>query len=128
MDTALENIFILLVVFQLKHFLADFLFQHNYMLKKVRPNWNFIAPLALHCFVHATLTLVICLVFNYKLAWLAVADFAIHFFMDRFRSGPRYLGRFNDPHTSIFWWVLGADQMIHHLTHIWIIWYLVTHS
>lgn len=128
MTTAVETVFILMIAFQLKHFLADFIFQHHYMLRKVRPGWDFIVPLALHCFVHSVLTLVICLVYNPKMAWLALVDFTIHFLFDRFRSGPRYLGRFNDPKASIFWWVLGGDQMLHHLTHIWIIWMLITHS
>lgn len=124
----LQQIFILLIVFQLKHFLADFIFQHHYMLKKVRAGWDFLGPLALHCSVHALLTLMICLLYNYKLAWLAAVDFGVHFLLDRFRSGPRYLGRFNDPTTSTFWWILGADQMFHHLTHIAVIWYIVTQT
>ncbi len=120
-----ESIFILMIVFQLKHFAADYIFQYNYMLRKVSPKWDFIGPLALHCAVHGVLTLGICLYYKPQLWWLGVADFTIHFFLDRLRSGPNYLGRYKDIHQSIFWWILGADQMFHHLTHIWIIWVLI---
>lgn len=125
MTASIDTVFILMIVFQLKHFAADYLFQYNYMLKKVSPNWDFIGPLALHCAVHGLLTLFICLYFNASLWWLAIVDFGVHFFLDRFRSGPRYLGRYKDINTSFFWWILGADQMAHHLTHLWIVWMLV---
>lgn len=125
MTNGVDMVFILMVVFQLKHFAADYLFQHNYMLKKVSPEWDFVGPLALHCAVHGIMTLLICLYFNPSLWWLGLVDFSIHFFLDRLRSGPNYLGRFKNINTSSFWWVLGADQMMHHLTHIGIIWYIV---
>lgn len=125
MSSESQTLFILVVIYQVKHFLADYLFQHNYMLKKIRPGWDFVWPLALHCSVHALLTIGICLVFRPQMWWLAGLDFAVHFLMDRFRSGPRYLGRFNDINQSIFWWILGLDQMIHHLTHLFIVWMLL---
>lgn len=115
-----------MVVFQLKHFIADFPLQREYMLKKVSPNWDFLLPLSLHSAVHAVLTLSICMVVNPSLWWLAIADFVIHFLMDRIKSGPRYLGRFNDRNRPGFWNALGFDQMIHHLTHLWIVWVLVS--
>lgn len=127
MTPTIENVFILMIIFQLKHYAADYIFQYNYMLKKVSPSWEFVVPLTLHCVVHAALTLVVVLFVAPHLWWLSLVDFIIHFFLDRFRSGPKYLGRFKDPHKSSFWWILGADQMAHHLTHIWIIWYIVNH-
>jgi hypothetical protein len=125
MSSEAVTIFILFSVYQVKHFLADYLFQHNYMLKKIRPGWDFIWPLGLHCSVHAVMTLLIVICVRVELWWLALLDFLIHFLMDRFRSGPNYLGRFNDINKSIFWWILGMDQMIHHLTHIAIVWLLL---
>lgn len=126
-DTQFNAIFVLLVVFQLKHFIADFPLQREYMLRKVSPRWDFVLPLSLHAGVHGALTLAIAVYVNNSLWWLAFADFAIHFVMDRIKSGPRYLGRFNDKNRAGFWNALGIDQMVHHLTHIWIIWMLVTH-
>ncbi len=125
MMVTIETLFALLIVYQAKHFIADFLLQHNYMLNKIRPGWDFILPLSLHCSVHAGFTLVICLLYRPSMWWLAGVDFAIHFALDRFRSGPRYLGRYNDLDKPLFWWILGLDQMLHHLTHLWIVWMLI---
>jgi hypothetical protein len=117
-------LFSLLIVFQFKHFFADFPLQRQYMLNKFRPGWDFILPLTIHCGVHALLTTVIAVLINPSLWWLAFVDFAIHFTMDRLKSGPRYLGRYNDPTRSSYWMALGFDQMIHHLTDYLII-YLI---
>lgn len=122
-----QTVFILSVIYQIKHFVADYLFQHNYMLNKIRPGWDFILPLSLHCMVHAVLTLVICLIYRPDVWWLSLVDFGTHFALDRFRSGPKYLGRFNDINKSYFWWILGFDQMLHHLTHLYIIWVILTY-
>ena len=128
MAPSAENIFILLVVYQFKHFLADFPLQREYMLKKFSPNWDFFLPLCLHAGVHAALTLFIVFIFHVaNLWWLALVDFVIHFIMDRIKSGPRYLGRFNDRDKPGFWNALGFDQMVHHLTHLYIIW-IIIHS
>lgn len=124
----LANAFVLLIVFQIKHFLADFPLQFPYMLRKFRPGWDFVLPLTTHCLVHAFLTLVIVLCVDYRLWWLAVGDFVVHFIMDRIKSGPRYLGRFKDATTTSYWVSFGADQMVHHLTHMLIVWILITQA
>ncbi len=128
MNQQLELIFVLLIIYQFKHFIADFPLQREYMLRKTLPQWDFLLPLITHCLVHAVLTLVICLVYAPQLWWLAIFDFVVHFVMDRIKSGPRYLGRYNNLTQSGFWNVLGFDQMVHHLTHIYIIYVIVTHT
>jgi hypothetical protein len=120
-----NSVFVLFVVFQLKHFVADFPLQNRYMLQKQRSDWSFLGPLALHCAIHAVLTLAIVLVVQPRLWWLSICDFIIHFMMDRIKAGPRYLGRYSDITKTSFWAALGLDQMVHHLTHLWIIWMLV---
>lgn len=72
------------------------------------------------------MTFAIVLAIEPRLWWLSICDFIIHFTMDRFKSGPRYLGRFSDISKTTFWAALGFDQMVHHLTHLWIIWMLVS--
>ena len=74
--------------------------------------------------------------------WLALLDAGIHFIMDRVKASPNLLGRWKAlsgaemrnilsyEHTIVlgkfkselrgnvlFWWSLGFDQMVHHLTH-----------
>lgn len=124
----IQWLFVLLVIFQIKHFLADFVFQNVYMLQKSRAGWDFVMPLAIHCGVHALGTLLIVLWWNPKYWWLAIFDFLIHFAADRMKAGPRYLGRFGDMQSKGFWVTFGLDQMIHHLTHIYIIWLMAVHG
>jgi hypothetical protein len=126
-NTELHSAFLLLVIFQGKQFIADFPLQREYMLRKVRPGWDFIPPLALHCAVHSAFTLAIALWWRPELWWLGAVDFVVHFIMDRFKSGPRYLGRFNDRSRTSYWTAFGFDQMVHHLTHLYIVWILVTY-
>lgn len=125
MVASLEWVFILLIIFQVKHFLGDFPLQHVYMLRKTRPDWSFAIPLALHCSVHGAMTLAILLALKPDLWWLALVDFVSHFIMDRLKSGPKYLGRFNDKDRSAYWNAFGIDQMTHHLTGFYIIWLIV---
>lgn len=122
----LEFAFSLLIYFQFKQFLADFPLQGEYMLKKTQAGWGFLLPLVVHCLVHSVLTALVVLPYRSHLWWLIAVDFVIHFLMDRIKSGPRYLGRFNDKEKPAYWNCFGIDQMVHHLTHLWIVWVLVT--
>ena len=120
MTVNVELLIYLLIFFQVKHFIADFVLQNVWMLQKSRPGWDFVLPLAIHCSVHALTTLVVTLWLAPQLWWLAVLDFAVHFVMDRIKAGPRYLGRFTDVRGKAFWVSFGIDQMVHHLTHLYI--------
>lgn len=117
------EIFTLLVIYQIKHFLCDYPLQTEYMLKKMsKEGW--LVPLFSHALVHALCTMVIVAVYNIELWWLAVVDLVIHFTMDRIKASPNMLNRFGLDN-KFFWWSLGFDQMIHHLTHYFIIYMLV---
>lgn len=124
----IEFIFYLLVVYQVKHFLADFPLQGQYMLRKTLPGFKFILPLALHCATHASLSFAIVLFVNPKLWWLAIFDFCVHFTMDRIKSAPSLLGRFNNMESSSYWNCFGFDQMVHHITHYYIVFQLFVHQ
>jgi Protein of unknown function (DUF3307) len=121
-----ELLLVLLFFFQVKHFVADFLLQNVWMLQKARPGWDFVPPLALHSGVHAAMTLGCALFVVPSLWWLAVLDFIVHFIMDRIKAGPKYLGRFSDIRGKGFWVSFGFDQMVHHLTHLYIAWMLAS--
>jgi len=115
------TILALLVVFQIKHLLADYFLQRKFMLGKFDSGWSFFLPLMAHAGVHAVMTLGIVLYFDPAYWWLALVDGTIHFLMDRIKAGPRWLGRFSDKNKPVYWRCLGLDQMIHHLTHYGII-------
>lgn len=134
----LFELFLLLVIYQAKHFFADFPLQTAYMLGKFKDGWDFLLPLLAHVGVHGLFTLCIVLWFtgNIFLGFsLACFDIAVHFIMDRIKAGKKYLGKFKPltakdylaasekekRHNTYFWWSLGLDQMVHHLTHYAII-------
>lgn len=162
-------IWLLLVLFQIKHFVADYLLQNEYMLGKFKDK-DWALPLSTHCFVHAWLTF--CVAINVTTLGLSLMvstlDFGLHFIMDRVKASPKMLGKYHaltkieyrnlrldlndiedriDEYSSInfypnglakmllakksvklkmdsnrkFWWTLGLDQGVHHLTHYLII-------
>jgi hypothetical protein len=160
----MKTVFLLLVIYQMKHFLADFPLQGRYMLGKFGfwPKWVF--PLTAHAAVHGLMTYVIAYCVNPNIAlWLALFDFFTHFIVDRLKANPTLGGRYkpmdkaqmervlgifaqakkyrynpNSPMAeevknanyqtkanTYFWWLLGLDQMAHHLTHYFIIWKLI---
>ena len=119
------ELFALLAVFQAKHFVADFPLQGTWMLGKFRPGWDFVGPLAVHAGVHGAMTLAVALFVAPQLWWLGLLDMLVHFTMDRIKAGPKYLGRWK-PDNKYFWWSLGLDQMVHHMTHYVCIYFLVT--
>lgn len=159
------SIFILLIVFQIKHFIADYPLQNKYMLGKFKGGYSWILPLTAHAGVHFLFTLVIVLCYNQEISLallLGLLDFVLHFCMDRLKASPKLLGRFSAlskteyvqianefesikarPPTlansrimqeykdmvksnTYFWWALGLDQMVHHLTNILIIYIMVS--
>jgi len=150
----INTVFALLIWFQVKHFLADYPLQGQYMLGKFKEGWDFLLPLLAHVGVHGAMTLGICLWLRPEMWWLALVDMAIHFTMDRIKAGPKWLGRFKpltgpdfnkyldtyehaedaDARSNarqhlkgnvLFWWSLGLDQMVHHLTHYGVIYALL---
>ena len=140
-------IWTLLLIFQLKHFLADYPLQIDYMLKKFSPYPAYIKPLLAHAGVHGLFTYFIAAWFfskhYYGIFWvigLALFDFLAHFVVDRIKASPDLLGKFkalsakeypsSSPEQKIsnkyFWWSLGADQFAHHITHYIIIYLIIT--
>ena len=124
----ISTIFLLLVLFQLKHFIADYPLQSHYMLGKANVT-GWVKPLAAHAAVHAWFTFLTVLLVQpsnillYLL--LPVIDFILHFSVDRVKASPKIGGRFN-PTQPYFWWALGVDQMAHHLTHYVFIYILIS--
>ena len=86
--------FCLLIFFLIKHFVADYILQNQYMLGKFKPDWSFALPLLAHASVHGCFTLFICLLVAPALWWLALVDIVTHFVIDRMKAGEKYLGRF----------------------------------
>ena len=108
------DIFLLLVLFQIKHFICDYPLQTQYMLQKANKD-NWIKPLLAHSAVHSIGTFIVVSFFNIKLAFvLAFLDLILHFIVDRIKASPN-IGNKWGIDKPYFWWALGLDQMAHHL-------------
>jgi len=88
----------LLIAFSIKHFIADFPLQNEYMLGKFkRVGW--VKPLIAHAGLQALFTFLISLVYGFtslpmKLIFgVALLDFVIHFIVDRLKAHPDLGGR-----------------------------------
>lgn len=135
--------FILIVVYQVKHYLSDFIGQGKYMMGKFKSDWGFFLPLLAHIAVHfcGTVLITLWLVKWWVALLLGLFDATIHFIMDRIKAGPKYLGRFKGlsakefstateqekKENTFFWWAVGFDQLIHHMTHYCIILYCIAY-
>ena len=127
MTGQIQKIFVLNAMFLFKHFICDYPFQSSWMaLKKGNKDWDFFLPLLSHALVHGFATLFFVMLTAPHFWWLALVDFVTHFIMDRIKSGPKYLGRFNDPAKHVYWNILGFDQFFHHLTDLTIVWIIIT--
>jgi len=113
------TIFILLALFGIKHFIADFLMQFDYMLRE-KGIYGATGGLH-HSLVHASWTFLILVFFCHDanlIIGLAFLDFAIHYHVDFIKQK---LNRGLTPADRRFWIWLGLDQALHYLTYIAII-------
>lgn len=117
------TVFLLLALFGIKHFIADYLMQFEYMLRE-KGIYGATGGIH-HSLVHASFTFLILVFFctdaNVLIA-LALLDFAIHYHVDFFKQ---QLNKNLTTADRNFWVLLGLDQALHYLTYIGII-YVVT--
>ena len=116
------TVFILLALFGIKHFIADFLMQYGYML---RGKGIYGATGGLHhAIVHASWTFLILVFFCSNASTiiaLSFADFAVHYHVDFIKQ---QLNKGLTTADRMFWVWLGADQALHYLTYVVIISYV----
>lgn len=120
------NFIYLSIAFQVKHLICDYPLQNSYMLQKGKPFPHYILPLLTHASVHGWGTYIIVGVFTRNLliaACFLMADIACHFIVDRLKASPSLGGRWK-PDKPYFWWMLGLDQYLHHMWHLFIVGYL----
>ena len=131
-------IFVLLIVFQVKHFFIDYIVQFSrpYSMKKFDAD-GWALPLFKHATDHglASAFIVSTVLYSVGTPWLPlillslgayVFDTGIHFTMDRIKASPNMLGKYQFP-SKEFFYSLAVDQSVHHLTHYVIIVALVAY-
>jgi Protein of unknown function (DUF3307) len=104
------------ILFLIKHLIADFFIQTQWMVVGKGKASGWLWPLTAHSAIHAFGTLAICLALAPALSWLAATDFIVHFGLDRFKEV--FVRRASvTPSDPMFWRLLGIDQTLHGLTH-----------
>lgn len=93
----MKAIYILLIVYQFKHFIADYPLQGRYMLGKFKPYPDFILPLLSHGLVHGVFTFLIAIYFKSLETSLALGllDMTVHSIVDWVKANPSIGGKFS---------------------------------
>ena len=109
-----------------KHVVGDFLLQTAWMATKDRKT-GWALPLLVHCAIHGVLTTLLVVVVQPKLWFVGLVDFAIHITIDRTKG---YLVATYGiaPGNVWFWWLIGIDQALHHLTDFFLAIFIVANS
>jgi hypothetical protein len=111
-------ILLALVVFQLKHFLCDFVLQNSY---QIRNKGVYLHTGGLiHAGLHALGSLPALLIVTGTpslIAALLAAEFVIHYHTDWAKARIDSRLRLNDTST-LYWTIFGSDQLVHQLTYL----------
>lgn len=115
-----QALLILLCAFQLKHFLGDFVFQNEFILRN-RRFWGHPGGL-LHVLIHGVLTLPILLaagVATPLLLAIVIGEAVFHYHVDWLKDlWVNHKGW--SPSDRQFWWLTGADQAVHQISYLFI--------
>ena len=126
---------ILLLIFQVKHYIADYPLQFSSMYENKENKEGWIEPLFLHSLTHAGMTYLIVSVYmsfftyseeltvGYLVFVVLIAsafDMSTHFVTAMWRAAKR-----KGPNTKSFWINLGIDQMVHRVAGVIIVFYIV---
>jgi hypothetical protein len=113
-----EPILLAMLIFQIKHFLCDFVLQNSY---QVTNKGTYLHPAGvLHAGLHITgsLPALWILTHSYPLIGaLLLGEFLIHYHTDWTKSQIDRRLRLNDQN-SLYWMIFGSDQLVHQLTYV----------
>jgi len=128
--TFAEAVFVLLVLLQAKHFLADFVFQPAWMYKN---KGTFGHPGGIvHALVHGLATCAILALLPWQakmtsagitlvICYIGMAEFAIHYIVDWGKVNWNNHYNWGPTTSENFWKLLGFDQLLHQWTYIFIV-------
>jgi hypothetical protein len=119
-----DTVLILMTLLILKHFIVDFPLQGPYQWMN---KGTYLHPGGLlHAFMHGVATM-LCFTWYAPQAafWLGLFDAVIHYHVDwaKMNINAKF-GWKADQHPQ-FWYLMGADQLAHYLTYIWLIYLVV---
>ena len=111
-------ILLTLLVFQIKHYICDFVLQTY---DQIRFKGKYLHPAGLlHAGLHSVGSIFALLVLTrapVTIAVLLVAEFLIHYHTDWAKAQLDSRLRLNDQN-SLYWAIFGGDQLVHQLTYV----------
>lgn len=122
----LNQLLLVLLLFQIKHLVADFVLQSAYILNN-RKVYGHPGGL-LHVAIHLAGSLASLLVIggnSQTIVILLLAEAVIHYHIDWFKDNLA-AARSWTPKDAEFWYLLGFDQFLHQITYLGMIYYLST--
>lgn len=120
----LNQLLLVLLLFQIKHLVADFVLQSAYILNN-RKVYGHPGGL-LHVAIHLAGSLASLLVIgtnSQAVLILLLAEAVIHYHIDWFKDN-LVAARSWTPKDANFWYLLGFDQFLHQITYLGMIYYL----
>jgi hypothetical protein len=117
MPVSPQVLVLLLVTFEVKQFIGDFLLQSERAIAGKEREHDWLAPLLVHATAHGSITFLIGIAFAPAFWWLGVVDLLLHAGIDRAKVlTVRVLGA--NQGDRLWWKIFGADQAMHHLSHL----------
>ena len=116
-----------MLALSVKHVLADFFFQNAWMAKGKDARTGWALPLLAHVAIHGAITTLLVVAVHPKLWFVGLIDFAIHITIDRIKG--MLVAHFAIvPGNPWFWWLIGIDQALHHLTNLLLAVLIITNA
>ena len=104
-----------MLLLTVKHIIADFFLQTPWMAMGKDSKTGWALPLLIHCLIHGVLATVLITIVAPQFWFVGLIDFAIHIVIDRAKG--LCVSSFGvKPGNPWFWWLIGIDQALHHLT------------
>jgi Protein of unknown function (DUF3307) len=116
-----------MLVLTVKHVVADFFLQNSWMALGKDQKTGWALPLLVHCAIHGVLTTALVLILAPRFWFVGLIDFVIHICVDRAKGLCVNAFNVNQEH-QWFWWLIGIDQALHHLTGFFLSIYLAANG
>jgi len=118
----MSTVLLALLAFQIKHYIFDYLLQTPYQFKH-KGTYGHPGGI-IHAGLHAIGSIPALLILATPLAllfWVIVGEFVVHYHMDWTKEQITHHYDLKIPQPA-FWAVFGADQLVHEITYIVMVW------
>lgn len=114
----METVLLALVIFQIKHFLCDFVLQTSAQIRNKGNylHWGGLTHAGLHV-VGSVPALWVLTHTQWVIGAMLLGEFVIHYHTDWAKARIDRMLRLNDTNT-LYWTIFGSDQLIHQMTYL----------